>query len=341
MKIVLQKVKQASVQVNHQTVGHIGHGFFSQSVIQTLSYFDIFEYPLTREELFHFLWQGQEGLKYGEFLVLLDQEMKENLAGIVERQGGYYFFSGKSEYIAKRERKVLYTEEKLAIAQRAAQKLRYLPFVKALFVCNQLPVGVKKGSDIDVFIVIKRGRMWMTRAFITAVLSFFLLRRSNKSITDLICLSFYVTDDNLDLSSICISAPDVYQAYWTSQLIPVYDPHNFQVQIQEKNTWVQKYLRHGFCSYTLLERWKVQDFWLSRGIKKSLEKLLGGWMGGLFEKHIRFLQLKKMKINERTARPFSNKSVVISDTMLKFHENDRKEYFQGEWEKRWKPFANV
>lgn len=27
MKIVLQKVKQASVQVNNKTVGHIGHGF--------------------------------------------------------------------------------------------------------------------------------------------------------------------------------------------------------------------------------------------------------------------------------------------------------------------------
>ncbi len=27
MKIVLQKVKQASVQANNQTVGHIGHGF--------------------------------------------------------------------------------------------------------------------------------------------------------------------------------------------------------------------------------------------------------------------------------------------------------------------------
>jgi len=311
---------------------------FSQSLLQTLAYFDIFEYPLTREELYRFLWQPKENLDFSEFVQVLEETVQNDLKGKVETQGGYYFFFGKSEYIPKRERKILYTEEKLTIAKRAAQKLRYIPFVKALFVCNQLPVGVKKGSDIDVFIVIKRGRMWLTRAIITAVLSFFLLRRTNKSIADLICLSFYVTDDNLDLSSICITAPDVYQAYWTDHLIPVYDPYDFHTQIREKNAWVQSYLPHSSEPYPILKRWSVTDFWLTRGVKKFLEWVFGGFIGFIVEKQIRFLQLQKMKMSERIARPLTNKSVVISDTMLKFHENDRKEYFKGEWEKRWKSF---
>ncbi len=316
------------------TVGQVGYGFFSQSVIQTLSYFDIFDYPLTREELFYFLWEPKENFTYAQFLLALEKEIKESLADIVETQGGYYFFAGKSDCIAKRERKILYTEEKLAIAKRAAKKIRYIPFVLSMFVCNQLPVGVKKTSDIDVFIVIRRQYLWFSRACITALMIFFRLRRNKKNTEDLICLSFYVTDDHLDLSDICISSPDVYQAHWMRQLISVYDPDDFHEQIREKNPWVKKYLPNSFFSYTLLDRWKVYDSSLSRKIKKSLEWILSFGFGMFLERVLRSFQKKKMKCNEDNENFRATKNVVISDTMLKFHENDRKQYFKTEWEKR-------
>ncbi len=307
-----------------------------QSIIKTLAYFDIFDYPLTREELWHFLWQPPENLEYKDFVLDLETKMVVELKEKVETHGGYYFLPVRSEIIAKRERKVLYTEEKMKIAKRGTNKLRYIPFVQALFVCNQLPVGVKKNSDIDVFIVVKRGRMWMTRALITGVLTFFLLRRTNRSIADLLCLSFYVTDDNLDLANICIPKPDVYQAYWNAQLIPLYDPHNFFSLIQQKNTWVKEYVPNAFTDYDILKRWRVCDQWNTRGIKKFLQWIFGGSIGDAIERHIRFLQLQKMKFLAKAMTPTPNKNVVITDIMLKFHENDRKQYFKDEWEKRWK-----
>jgi len=128
----------------------------------------------------------------------------------------------------------------------------------------------------------------------------------------------------------------VYQVYWIDQLIPVYDPYDFHISVTEKNAWARKDIPSALTPYQILERWKVQDFWLSHTIKKFFEWLLGGLIGFIIEKQIRFLQLQKMKFNEKVIRPNTNKNVVISDSMLKFHENDRKEYFKDEWEKRWK-----
>lgn len=308
----------------------------TKSILQTLSYFDIFDYPLTREELFQFLWQPPLNLSYSDFILQLEKVMQTELVRKVESIGSYYFLAERSEIIAKRERKVLYTEEKIAIAKRGTNKLRYVPFVQALFVCNQLAVGVKKNSDIDVFIVVKRGHMWTTRALITTLLSFFLLRRTSGSIADMMCLSFYVTDDNLDLSSICIPAPDVYQAYWNAQLIPLYDPDDFFQKIQEKNTWVKHYLPHTFTKFDISNRARVSDTSFTLVIKKFAQWFLSYSLGSLIERHFRFLQLQKMKLLTKNPTEATNKSVVISDTMLKFHENDRKQYFKDEWEKRWK-----
>lgn len=309
-----------------------------QSVIKTLAYFDIFDYPLTREELFLYLWQSPPNVSYSDFILEIENLLQSERARSLESFGGYYFLPGRRDIIAKRERKILYTEERIKIARRGTKKLRYIPFVRALFVCNQLPVGVKKNSDIDVFIVVREGRIWLTRFLITVILSIFHLRRTKKNVERKMCLSFYVTDNNLDLSNICIGFPDVYQAYWNSQLIPVYDSDNFYTKIVEKNTWVKKVLGNMPQKYSILDRWNVFDTKTTKSIKSFFEWVFSSKFGNFCEKSIRALQLKKMKGSEKVVQKEQIRNIVIDDTMLKFHENDRKQYFKDEWEKRWKKY---
>jgi hypothetical protein len=309
-----------------------------QSIIKTLAYFDIFDYPLTREELFSYLWEAPKDCRYLDFVNELEKMVTTDFKGKIENTGGYYFFSGRQEIVAKRERKIEYTEERMKIAKRGTQKLRYIPFFQALFVCNQLPIGVKQKSDIDVFIVVKKGRIWLTRFFITLILSIFSLRRSGVHIDRRLCLSFYVTEDNLNLSNICIETPDVYQAYWNATLIPVYDPVEVYKKIREKNAWVETLLPFSLKKYESIDAWKVSDNFLTKKIRKFFEFILSGELGNLCEKYLRFFQLGKMKRNDKNTHQEFHKNIVISDAMLKFHENDRKQYFKDEWEKRWKSF---
>ena len=64
------------------------------------------------------------------------------------------------------------------------------------------------------------------------------------------------------------------------------------------------------------------------------EKILGGSLGNTLEKWSKKIQQAKMKRNPQNVHAHNNTHVVISDAMLKFHENDRRAYYKEEWKKR-------
>lgn len=307
------------------------------AIIKTISYFDIFNTPLTREEIFRWLWENNN-TDYKKYIAELDSLATQK---IIEHKNGYYFLPGRVDTIEIRERTIPYVEKKMAIAVRACNKLRFVPFLEAVFVCNTVAGGgVKENSDIDVFIIIKKGRLWLSRFLSTILLTAFRLRRNKTKITDKICLSFYATDDNLDLSKIAIPQPDVYLAYWIDNLIPVYDPQNFRRKIIEENKWAHKYLPNAFDDFDTLHRWLVTDSKPSGIWRTFFEKSWRGTYGDLVEKQAKEIQGIKMKLNITNANKPDNVGVIITDSMLKFHENDRREYFKNEWIKKYGEILN-
>jgi len=292
-----------------------------QAIIKTLSYFDIFSQPLTSEELYRWLWNYQEDIKYPDFLEQLD----------LPSQQGYYFLPGREAIISERERRVKVIEEKMKIALRGIRKIRWVPFLRAVFVCNTLAAAsVTEDSDIDVLIVVKRGRIFLTRALITLTLSLFALRRTKKKIKNKICLSFYITDDNLNLEKIALPE-DIYLAYWLDQLIPVYDPDNLHRAILQANQWMRKFLPKAGQSYEVLSRWHVGEGSVAKKVKKVLQKIWLGSYGDLMESQARGLQIAKMKMNYMSAQKDNDTRVVVNEQMLKFHENDKREEYQQQW----------
>jgi len=303
----------------------------TNSIIKTLAYFDIFDTPLTREELYRWAWESPIG-NFTEFIKNLDAlSAQKTISG----KDGFYFLPGRTEIIARRERAVSIVEKKMRIARRAARKLRWVPFVAAVFVCNTVALGgVKKSSDIDVFIIIKASRLWLARLLTAFVLSMVGLRRNRKKITNKICLSFYATDDTLNLEPIKIAPNDIYLIYWLDNLIPIYDPTNLHKKIMEANGWAKKYLPHAFLPYRTLPRWRADDTRLSRLWRGFWERAWAGVYGGLLETQARAAQKTKMKLNFARAQNHGGPNVIITDSMLKFHENDRREYFKKMWEEK-------
>lgn len=295
-------------------------------ILQTLAYFDVFGYPLTREEIFRFIYTEGKEVKEGTefFNILQDLDSKE----------GYYFLPGRGEIVEKRQRNIWFVESKMKRALRGIKKLARVPFVRAVFVCNTVAgVGVEESSDIDVFIITKKGRIFLARAVATFYLGLFNMRRTKRKIKNKICLSFYVADNNLNLQSVAFEN-DVYLMYWLAQLIPVYDPDNLFGSLQKANTWVKKYLPNAFQSYNLIPRWKVESGKVGSGIKRFLEKIWIGNYGDLMEKQAKGMQLNKMKMNVSSVQDENDTRVVVSDVMLKFHEKDRREEYRGIWENK-------
>lgn len=303
---------------------------FTQAVRKTLAYFDVFAYPLTAPELYQSLWEYRVDVSYSHWLLDLQEIAR---ADCIEHKHGYYFLPQREATIPERERSVRSVAKKLAIARRAANKIRYLPFVRALFVCNTVATGsASADSDIDVLIVAKAGRIWLARLLVTGLLGLFRLRRTKIKITNRICLSFYLTDNALNLQSIAIPTPDIYLCYWIRQLVPTYDPDNLLQAIQSANAWVDEFVAPTAAPYQLIDRYRALDSRLSSVIKKILEKFWAGRYGNLMESQAKALQQTHRKLYP--PKTGDNRSVIVSDTMMKFHENDRREYFCEEWRKR-------
>jgi hypothetical protein len=163
------------------------------------------------------------------------------------------------------------------------------------------------------------------------------LRRTKTDVANKICLSFYVTDRHLNLEDIAIDGEDIYLMYWIDQLIPIYDPEDIRAHILRENRWVKPYLPHAFQSYRMLPDYRVDRGKGQSAFRRAFEKMWGGAYGDMLEHRAKRIQEKKMSRNYESIKNEPDTRVVIDDTMLKFHENDRRALFREEWKKRYAP----
>lgn len=301
-----------------------------RSILQTLAYFDLANFPLTKEELFVFLWQPPP-VKYEEFLMYLQKSGSATLG--FESVGGYFFLSGRKETIEKRQRSLIISEQKLKIACRAARLIRSVPFLKAVFVCNTVASEqAGEDSDIDFFIIAASNRIWITRLLVTFILQIFGLRRTKTSIKDKICLSFYITEDSLDLSGLRAVDDDIHFIFWLNQMVPIFDPYQYHARFLQANSWVKKYVPHinsfNTSSYIL----NVVESKLGAVWKTMWEKMWHGSYGTLINTEAKKIQLSKMKFSGNSIDRKGDTNVVISDSVLKFHEKDTRLEYRAMWQ---------
>ncbi len=309
----------------------------SHSILKTLAYYDVFSFPLTIEELFHALWEPPLGITFQETLTVASVLKDE---GRLQSHYGYYYLPGQAAIVEERRRAVLRVEEKMDIARRAMTKMRYVPFVRSVMVCNTVAFGWPHvESDVDVFIIVQSGRLWLTRVLITLGLGMVRLRRGKRFVTDRVCLSFYVTTEALDLSKVALAPPDIYLAYWITHLIPLFNSHQTYEQFTKANQWVLTHLPTARLDYDVLPRVRVNHSSVSRAVQQVGEWIFGrAKMGDWIERMVKKIQQTKMARNRHSLQHEPDTRVVISDDMLKFHENDRRELYRQKWKERVKEF---
>lgn len=296
------------------------------NLIHTLAYFDNFSHPLTAVELWNFLWLAkpiESNYTWADFLHELDEAVRKQT---IATSGGFYFLPGRQKLVVARQRARLLVEKKLAIAKRAAVFLDLVPGVEAILVCNTVAAGwPSKQSDIDLLVVVKPGRLWLTRLLFTVATIILTKRRHNHLVADHLCLSFYLTRDHLDLTSVRTHEPDIYLVYWLQQLVLLTGDESTLTQLAKANKWVQSYTPH-YNQYDQGCQPVVVTSRLGKTCKRIMENL---FFPGL-ERLAKTIQKKRIDAQSHASAP----AVVISDTMLKFHETDRREEYQANWQEQ-------
>lgn len=323
-----------------------------KSIVSTLAYFSVHKYPLTLMEICK--WRnrfrimnyesGPTGfvgrIREGRMMVSDIQRVlddSENLKRIRGCKNGFYFLKGFSSrrddenLIELRKKRHNLAQDRWKKLRKITTILQIIPNVKMFAACNTLVLNdIKENSDIDVFVIIKEGRMWQTRFFITALVALLGQWRHRDNIANKICLSFYVTDKNLNLKWLAKKPYDPMLVYWITFVYPLLDRSIYDKFIKE-NDWIKEYVPN-FIKYNpnLLER-KVEKIFIFDILRRLSEAILNTKIGDLLEKFFKKIQEGKMKKNTDSWKR-EDTDVIISDQMLKFHEKDRRDKFREEYE---------
>ncbi len=275
-----------------------------RSVLAALAYFDVFDFPLTLVEIARFLPRSSPAEK--ELPALTDIRKTLRRCPVGEREG-YFFLAGRDAIVDRRREKYLLAAGKYRKARLLAACLRLLPSVRLVAVCNSLAIyNAERDSDIDFFVVTRPGAVWFTRLVTTGAVSLFGLRPDARTQRDRYCLSFFVTENALDLSSLALPSGDTYLRYWLATLQPLYDAGGVMDRLMAANAW----LARDLPAYAPATRSAAPP---DRRPARS----------NPFEGMARRLQ---WRLFPRSISAAANRDsrVVVYDDVLKFHVKDRR-----------------
>jgi len=313
---------------------------------------DIFDYPPTAIEIWRFLGVRAE---LGEVINILPTlcHSRESgnpalthiilgPAGVYPRENGdgddaknsFYFLPGRNELVKKRREFFQLSEKKFRIAKRAAWLLHFIPGIKMVALCNNFYYHPE--SDVDFFIITGAKRLWLTRFFATLLLDFFNLRARGKKTTDKICLSFYLSEANLDLENIALKPDDPYFYYWLAFLEPIYGQECYS-KFWQANSWLKNIFPNSLSKEPVARR-RIENNFLSLAVKMVKSIWFYGALGDVLEKIVKKIQWQKISSHVKEMAAAGDTRVMLDETMLKFHENDRREEFRRNYELRIKNY---
>lgn len=303
------------------------------SILRTLAYYDTFDYPLTVEEVWRWLYPpargGVEGVTKDDVQHQVDELVQQRK---LERRDGYLVLPGRSSIVQVRKIRTLANAKLWRRATTTARYLELVPFVKMIAVVNTLAIeNARPDSDIDLLIITGARHIWIARMIVTAIVSLLGYRRHGTKIAGRVCLSFYVTTDALDFSQLASAAPDTHFAFWTAQAVPLLDDGTYE-QYRQANDWVTKLLPNAW-SWEWKHRLLAPNAGL-RSIKQFYEIFFASPAGSWIEVWARNRQLKKMEKNVTSKASLGMTEVVISEDVLKFHELDRRREYNERLRRR-------
>lgn len=244
------------------------------SIVKTLVYADIFDYPLNLDELNRWLiYSDGKKQKYGSQIKITHSQLKSNKN--IDFLDGYYFLKGRSEIVGLRKKRIGYSLHKMPIAKKGTRILSFIPFIKMIALSGNLALeNADKNDDIDFFIITSRKRLWITRFFSSLILYIAGMKRKpkQKNVKNKICLNMFLDEDNLEIPH---EMRNIFSAHESCQIIPLLNRDETFEKFMNKNYWVKDYLPNTIISYNIEQITdKRKQTVIIRNILDILEKIL-------------------------------------------------------------------
>lgn len=193
-------------------------------ILKSLCYFDIFNHPLKKEELFRLCGSNSDKNNFDQSLQQLSQS-----STCFKFEDYYSINPNIQELVKERKLKEGLAESYIKKLPFYARIIKSFPFVRGISISGSLSKGVMyDDGDIDYFIITKKNRLWICRSLLIAFKKVCLLN-SRKYF----CVNYFVDEDNT-----VITDNNIFTAVEVSHLIPVYNSAVIQ-GMKDKNTWIK------------------------------------------------------------------------------------------------------
>jgi len=196
------------------------------ALLKTFLYFDIFHYPLTRNEVFQFC------------SVPIDDEDQFNMdleeltaEGYLFRLGDFYSIRNDKDLAQRRIKGNLLAKVRMKLAKRISRFIGQFPFVRGVMLSGSISKNyMEPQSDIDYFIVTAPGRLWIARTLLVMFKRLFLFN-SHKYF----CVNYFVDTQHNE-----IEEQNLFTATELATLIPTVGKEPY-LSLMNNNSWYTKY----------------------------------------------------------------------------------------------------
>ena len=291
-----------------------------QAILRTLIYADIFDYPLTIEELWKHLISPKAIDKK------LFTEILKN-SKFLKKKGDFYFLPGRDSLFKKRTNRQKESKRKMRIARQITRIIRKIPTIEMIGITGALAMNNSdRDDDIDLFVICSKKTLWITRFLVLLVLECLGLRRKRhqQKVSDTICVNMIITKDALYMPQI---KKDLYTAHEIIQMRPVFEKKYTYQEFIKRNKWIKRYMFNSLDSKILRYKPALSA---RREIKKPLLNYCIVSLLKLFEFPARFVQLFIIKQHQTIE--------IVSDVVVAFHPFDYRTKILSEYKKRFKQY---
>jgi predicted nucleotidyltransferase len=253
-----------------------------ENILATLAYFDLFNYPLTRVEIYLFL---QNKYDYDFFDDALESLL---LSGHIFLFDKFYTLHNDHYLVVHRLTGNKKADELIKIALRVGELLIRFPYVRGIAISGSLSKNyADEKSDIDLFIITAKNRLWIARTFMHCLKKLtFLVKKE-----DYFCMNYYIDEQHLE-----IPEKSIYTAIEVGTLIPLQGDITFE-KFYSANLWIKNFIPNKIMRVSSAK--PVKAFACKSFVEWMLNNRIGNAIDNMLLHITTSRWLKKTRLNKQ------------------------------------------
>src|SRR5579859_7139563 len=160
------------------------------AIVQAVAYADVFDYPLTVEEVHRYL----VGVPASRGSVRTALSSPRLVPEVLARSGRYISLAGREATVEIRRARGAAATDYWRRAIRYGHQIGNLPFVRMVAVTGALAMDNVADGDIDYLVITEPGRLWLCRALVVGLVRLAAMRGV------VLCPNYFLSEQALVLS---------------------------------------------------------------------------------------------------------------------------------------------